>query len=998
MHWANWVAVRQIKKHFTIYSQQMKSIFTILLSISFNAVLTIHAQPMASGKITGTVVDSLTRKPVEFANIALAKADAATPIDGTVCDEKGKFTITKVQAGAYKVIITFIGFQSRTISIQIREDQDEVALGTIILSPSQQVLKEILVEGQKAIIEERVDRTVYNAENDATTKGGDATDVLKRVPMLSVDLDGNVTLRGNQNILVLINNKPSTIMAGSIPDALKQIPADQIKSVEVITSPSAKYDAEGSAGIINIITKKNTLHGVTLNVDAGAGLRGSNLGLNGNYRKGKMGFSLGGFGRASYNVNGNFENQQSTLDTITSDRTLNLQRADTRNSGLFGHYNLGWDYDIDKKNFLAASVRFGLRNQNNYQDNLTTERYLNDERTSFTEGLIRTKDESNNVDVNFTYTHLYDKPQKELSFQGMYSRNNRDNNFENIQETSSTFPYTKFKNLNDSYNQEVTVQADYVSPINSNQMIEFGAKDIMRKVISDYQSFQAIGEDGAYTSSSDDRFSNNLNYDQNVMAAYASYTYTSKKAISIKAGSRYEYTTITAYSRTDDNIEIPSYGLLVPSINISKKLKNGNTLKASYNKRIQRPSIRFLNPNIQPTNNLNVTIGNPQLDPEYTNNYELSYSTLLKGLMVNVSTFARNTRGAIQSVRGPGEIDGEQKIITTFQNIGMEDAYGTSIFLNINLGKLSLNGGGDVYYLMLDNNIAEKERHASNKGWVASGRMFGSYNLNKGWGFQFFGFYRGRQVQLQGTQGGFYIYSLALRKEFNEKRGSIGFGAENFLQRNMKIKTKLESPLLDQQSVNVMNNVSFKVNISYRIGKMSMEAPRRRRSINNDDMKDGGGDNMNMSDGSTQQRGGGQIAVGGMPRNQVTTGQRNQNEMQNTSGTSMVRKDTTASTIYEATGTWTYTIDSPQGGAGKIDLKNENGVYTGTIINDRMKEETALTNIRVAGNDVSFSYPVNFGGNSAVVEVHYKVINNDIQGTLNIGAVRSFKLTGKRSN
>ena len=178
--------------------------------------------------------------------------------------------------------------------------------------------------------------------------------------MLSVDIDGNVSLRGNQNIRVLINNKPSTITASSVADALKQIPADQIKTVEVITSPSAKYDAEGSAGIINIITKKTTMQGFTLNVDGNAGLRGSNLGLNGNLRTGKMGFSLGGFGRSNYNVTGSYLNNQIVTNRddqgnlVSSIRTQ--QEATTRNNGLFGNYNFGWDYDINKNNSLVAAV------------------------------------------------------------------------------------------------------------------------------------------------------------------------------------------------------------------------------------------------------------------------------------------------------------------------------------------------------------------------------------------------------------------------------------------------------------------------------------------------------------------------------------------------------------------------------------------------------------------------------------------------------------------
>jgi outer membrane receptor protein involved in Fe transport len=818
-------------------------LFTICLTILAGSALAATDTDKANIKITGTIMDSVTQKPVEFANIALMKADSNTPIDGAVADQEGQFTINKVAPGEnYKVVISFIGFESKTIYVKAEEKKD-IDLGKVIISPTPQVLKEITVEGQKAIIEERVDRTIYNAENDATAKGGDATDVLKRVPMLSVDLDGNVSLRGNQNIMVLINNKPSTIMASSVADALKQIPADQIKTVEVITSPSAKYDAEGSAGIINIITKKNTLEGLTLNIDAGVGLRGSNLGLNGNYRKGKMGFSLGGFGRANYNTRGSFENEQITFNNGVEAR--NLQSADTRNQGMFGNYNLGWDYDIDKKNSLAASVRFGLRNFENFQDDLTTERYIDGTLDANSISNVHNDQQSNNVDANFTYTHYYTKPQREFSVQGLFSRNNNDSDFQNIYEGGSTTGMD-LKNVNESFNQEITVQADYQTPIRETQMLEFGGKNISRKVVSDFQSFVRNSTDGSFEPSGNSQYTNNLNYDQNVTAGYMSYTYSAKSGYSLKAGSRYEYTTINAYTATEDDIRIPSYGVLVPSINASKRLKNGNTFKLSYNRRIQRPSIRFLNPNIQRQNDVIITQGNPELNPEYTNNYEIGYSTLIKGTMLNMTGFVRNTNDGIQSVRDVVELDGVQVNRTTYQNIGQENAYGASLFANINIGKLSLNGGGDVFYATLDNRNPDPIYQAKNEGWVYGGRMFGSYNLDKGWGLQLFSFYRGRQVQLQGSQGGFYMYSIAVRKEFNEKRGSIGIGVENFLQSYIKMETKIATPVLVQNSVNKMYNSSIRLNFSYRIGKMSMDAPRRnRRSINNDDLKDGGGDNMN---------------------------------------------------------------------------------------------------------------------------------------------------------
>ena len=264
-----------------------------------------------NSKITGYIIDSAASVAVEYANISLINKDTKKPVDGTMADEKGKFSLAKIAVGNYKLLISFIGFKSKIIDNIMIEKGKDIDLGIIKMSTLTTMLDGVTVSAEKSLIEEKVDRLVYNAEKDMLAKGGDAADVLKKVPMLSVDLDGNVSLRGTTNIKVLINNKPSTIVASSIADALKMIPADLIKTVEVITSPSAKYDAEGSAGIINIITKKSSIEGLTLNLDSGVGLRASNLGLNGSYRSGKFGMTLGGFGRAFYNK------ANTTLDQTT---------------------------------------------------------------------------------------------------------------------------------------------------------------------------------------------------------------------------------------------------------------------------------------------------------------------------------------------------------------------------------------------------------------------------------------------------------------------------------------------------------------------------------------------------------------------------------------------------------------------------------------------------------------------------------------------------------
>jgi outer membrane receptor protein involved in Fe transport len=966
----------------------MKKLFTLITLLSLSAVLPAQDQsPKGNGKISGTVIDTKSNQPVEFATVALTDASGKT-IDGTIADAKGKFTISKVADGTYSLVISFIGYETITKSdLVIEGKKSDVNVGTIKIGEEATQLGEVVVEAQKDLVEERVDRTIYNAENDATTRGGDATDVLKRVPMLSVDLDGNVSMRGSTNIMVLINNKPSTIMANSVADALKQIPSDQIKTVEVITSPSAKYDAEGSAGIINIITKKNTLEGLTLNIDAGAGYRGSNLGLNGNYRRGKMGFSLGGFGRANYNIEGAFENDQNTIDGTETFQTI--QKANNRSQGLFGNYNLGWDYDINKKNTVTASVRYGLRNNNGFQDNLTSQSFQNGSTIPVSSSLrnVTTVDQSGTVDLNFNYTHLFEKPQQEFSILALYSRNDRNNDFTNsILNFTTEDIISRFKNENQGLNEEFTIQADYQTPLGDNQMLELGAKNIRRKVLSEFAYFTATGSDGEYILQENQNLSNQLNYNQDVLASYISYTYSAKSGYSLKTGARYEYTIINAFTRTEADIEIPDYGVLVPSINASKKLKKG-TLKTSYNRRIQRPSIQFLNPNIQAPNPFQRTIGNPELDPEFTNNFELGYSTFIKGTSLNFTGFLRNSNNAIQSLRN---VAGDT-VVTTYANIGKENAYGMSFFANISIGKLSLNGGGDVYYADLSNNVPDPTQNASNQGWVYSGRLFGSYDLGNRWALQAFSFYRGRRVNLQGFQGGFGIYSLGARREFKSKKGSIGLGLENFLAPSMSIRNETITPTINQSSITVLNNFSFRVNVSYRIGKMSFEQQRRRsRSINNDDMKEGGG-----GDGGGMDNGGGNFGGGAQQRGGAPAAAAVPAVTRAKSDVATAAVDPTA--VVQVDGNWTYSVESPQGAnGGTMKINKEGDAYSGVIISSRNNRETPLKNIKVVGNELSASYEVSFGGNTSEILVKGIVTGDQFVGTMTMGQFGAFPMTGKR--
>ncbi|MGI4835164.1 MAG: TonB-dependent receptor domain-containing protein [Janthinobacterium lividum] len=800
------------------------------------------AHRQAAGRLAGLVVDGATGQPLPYATVAVLTATGAV-VAGAVGGGDGRFELAGVAAGTYTLRVSALGYQDFTRRGVVVAGGEQ-ALGTLALAPAAQQLGEVVVTGPRTLIEEKIDRTVYHAEQDETTRGGDATDVLRRVPLLSVDLDGNVSLRGSQNIKVLIDNKPSTITATSVADGLRQLPADQIARVEVITAPSAKYDAEGAAGIINIVTKGNALRGGQLSADGSGGTRSGTLNLNGGYRTGHMGFALGGFGRAGYNTPGSFSNEQLTTNPATGAQVRTTQAAATRQHQLFGRYTLGWDVDLGQRNALAAALTYGTRNATTYQDGLLTQTLALPTALGTTSARnVQTTDESGTVDASLTYTHLYAQPQRELSALALLSYNNRDYNFTNdiYAATDAAGPGTA-GNDNHSTNQELTIQLDYQTPTLKDQLLELGVKNIRRRVGSDYAYYGQLANAQA---------SNSFAYRQNVAAAYLVYTLPLPLGLVLKPGLRYEYTTIGADFDRGAAVAIPDYGVLAPNVGLLHKFANGNVLKLNYNRRLQRPSLQFLNPNVQAANPLVQTQGNPSLSPEYTSNYELGYGTLLRQANLNFSAFARRTTGSIQSVRTPlGSAEYPGAVLINYQNVGAESAYGGSAFVNLDVGrKFSFSGGLDAYYLVLQNNVPDPRYAARNAGLVVGGRLYGSYALPKGWGLQLFGFYRGQQVQLQGSQSNFAVYSMSLKREFADKRASLGFGAENFFSPRNAVRTDITSPLLVQSSTVVQHITSFKVYFNYRLGQLRAEA-RAHKDVKNDDLKtdeNGGGSQSGSS-------------------------------------------------------------------------------------------------------------------------------------------------------
>ncbi len=804
--------------------------------------------PKGNAKISGYVVDSTLTKAVEYANVAVYNTATDKLVDGTVADDKGKFTLTKLAPGTYKLLVSFLGYNAKPIDNVVLAKGQAKDLGVIRLSASTRTLNEVTVAGTKALVEDKVDRLVYNADVDLAAKGGDATDILKKVPMLSVDLAGNVSLQGSSNVRVLINNKPSSILAGNLADALRQIPADLIKTVEVITSPSAKYDAEGSGGIINIITKKNTLQGLHLDVDGGVGNRTSTLGVNGSFRKGKLGVNLNGNGRGVYNKSGSDLNQTTFLgESIAPVRTS--QHSDGFDKGLFGQYALGLDYDIAKNQSLTGGIRFGVRNLSRDQ-HLATSLLTGNVVKAPLRRDVNSQDLSNSVDMNVDYLHTYpgtgDGPRRELSISTQYSQNHLTNNFDANNLDTLGILSTRQRNLNFNTSQEFILQVDYQTPISQTQQLEFGAKETYRKVNSQYQYLLA-GPVSDYVNDSQ-RPDGSLLYDQNIGAAYLSYTLTTRSKISLKAGMRYEYTGIQAQtggSQTGGSsaggqgpISIPNYGKLVPSINLSKKLNESTTIKLAYNRRIQRPNVQDLNPNFNAANPYNISIGNPYLKPEITDRIEFGYSTYVKKTYLNLTLYTRLNRDDIQSISQRSDtLIGA--VVSRRSNIGKEYNYGTNLFATINITpRWSINTNLDIMYRYISGvtlDVSGLSIPLSNTGVRWGGRFDTQIQFDKGWAIQANLGYRGKDIALQGYRIGFAQYSLGARKSFTNKRGSLGVAAENFLSNGMGFTSVLNSAQFNQDFRQYIYNSSIRLTFSYKIGNLNGAKVKKSKSAGGDE-------------------------------------------------------------------------------------------------------------------------------------------------------------------
>ena len=813
--------------------------------------------PAIKGAISGKVIDSLTNKPLDYATVTLYRTGSKVPITGSLTDEKGGFKLNEVSTGSYKLTVTYIGYPTKTIEPVITTlSKPDNNVGSIIVSAGARSLKEVVVVGQQALIENKIDKLVFNAEKDITSAGGNASDVLRKVPMVSLDVDGNVSLRGSQNVKILINGKPSGAMASNAADILKSMPADQIKNVEVITSPSAKYDAEGSAGIINIVTKKKNVSGVSGSISGGLGTRQNNTNLNLNINKNRL--SLSG----NVGVNSGWPNNTTNSFAFQNSETGASSSTNGNNESnrqfVMGSGTLG--YDINNYNSISSSINLrsgafknsGTSVSSNFTPGLATSNYSS---------ITSNKNAMGNFDWNSDYTHKFKKEGADITLAGQWSHSNADVDY-SADYTNSSFGRDQ-KAINLAKNNEYTLQLDYTLPINKILKLETGTKGIFRNINSTYDFFNP-NSSGVYEFNP--KTSNEYSYNQKVYSGYGVLTAAMKGGFTLQTGMRLENTNIVgkpSNSHVSLNPFKQDYNSFIPNIAISKSLKNGQTVKLSYSKRIQRPSIQFLNPFLNTSELSNHSIGNPELARETAQTLDLNYSAFIKGSVINASVYYRHTNNMIESYITPynftstdnnGNQSTRQVSLTQYANVGDNNSIGSSLFGSVTLAKIvTLRGSVNLFtYNPTIKSEFQNSTNANSNTYVQYNVFLsGGVKLPGGFAAETFMVQNSPRRTFQGQNPSFSIYNIGMKKEILKKKGSIGLTLVQPFSENLIFQSKINSGSIIQSSQFAVPIRSVGLNFTWNFGKMNygQQMPKKKKGINNDDLKQGDGNGQGGSGG-----------------------------------------------------------------------------------------------------------------------------------------------------
>ncbi|MBS1348901.1 MAG: TonB-dependent receptor [Bacteroides sp.] len=807
-------------------------------------------------QIKGVLLDSLTQEGEPYATIKIVKKEApAHALKMLVTDMKGKFQEKVPGTGDFVMTISSIGRNTIVKDFTVKAGEKVVDFGTLYITDASNELGQVEVVAQKPLVKADIDKIEYNVQDDPDSKSNSVLEMLRKVPLVTVDGEDNIKVNGSSSFKVYVNGKPNNMMSNNPTEVLKSMPANSIKHIEVITNPGPKYDAEGVGGILNIVTVGSGLEGYTATFSGNVSNMGAGGGLFGTVKSGKLTVSA----RYNYNYNDRPRsysggNRRTVGDVTEGSSDLDYDGS-SKGYGNFQSGSMEASYEIDTLRLVSMS--FGLwgggNNSKSINNTFATAPGTGDELYRYASD-SRSKSSWYSIDGGVDYQRMF--PVKDRMFTLSYKINTSPQSSDSYSTYNDMHAATDWEDflrrlydLNNDGSQnttEHTFQADYTTPIGKIHTLEAGAKYILRDNSSEDDRYERqIGTTGDYVL--DEEHSSHYKHQNDILAAYMGYGLRVKK-ISGRLGVRYEHTKQEVkylLGRGDDFNK--NFDDVVPSASIGYKLTDMSNLRFGYNMRIYRPGIWYLNPYLNDSNPTNISQGNSHLDSEKSHSFNLSYSNFTQKFNINLSARYSFTNNSIEQVTeqvkdteiaGLQNPTGKEVLYSTYQNIGKSRNASLSGYVNWNATsntRIYANLYGNYTYMEGANGL-------KNDGWNLFAYGGAQQSLPHDWRISLNIYGQTPWIMLQGKGSSFFDYGLSVNKSFLNKRLTLSAFASNFFKKYMSPTSSLEGIGFTQDSWNRYTRQRFGVSVSYRIGELKASVKKAARTISNDDVKSSGGE------------------------------------------------------------------------------------------------------------------------------------------------------------
>ncbi|MGD0339610.1 MAG: outer membrane beta-barrel family protein [Bacteroidota bacterium] len=799
------------------------TLFSILVLFSLNVV----AQNHYMGRITGTVLIESTKKPLEFVNvIVLSKSDSLL-VTGAVTDNRGYYEIVNIPVGEYFIKYSLLGYEERqSKNFAVDTQQREMDFGKTYLKESAVLMGEVTVTTQKMILNTSIDRKVYNVQQDILSKTGSASDLLQNIPSVQVDIDGTVSLRGSENVLILLNGKPSPLMGKNRAEVLQQMPASSIEKIEVITNPSAKFKPDGTSGIINIVMKK----------DAGSGLNGTLSGNAGNHDRYNGNINLN-YNPGTYNIFGSYSIRQDERNSFTTDRRMQYD-----STGRFtGYHNedgsstsrplshivvLGMDYRLDTANSFGFSGNYRYRGFTRTETSAKVTRDVGSVITEDYDRLRYDPEYEKEMGGNAYFQHNFDGEDHKLraEFTASHQPELEDNHYTNVYRFPAAS--TQYDNMridqNENQNQ---LTVDYSNKLTETSTIEAGYAGNFNKRDMDYH--------GEYLDAHQRQFVTDLQktshfiYNETIHALYATYE-SSIGSLGFLGGLRVEQSFIHANLVSRDSIITNDYLKLYPTLHLSYHISPGTELQLNYSRRANRPEGDDLNPFPEYQDPRNVRAGNPRLMPELIHSVEFGFQWQNDNLTIVPSVFYRNRHNGFTRVTTSLN---DTTLLTTQANLASDESAGFDLVVSGNAGNtFSANFSANAFYEQIDaSNLGFSDRKSTTT-W--SGSLNCNLNLASATMIQMNSNYRSSRLTPQGEFKPSFVMNLGVRQDLFDEKLSVVLTVSDILK-TLKREMNLDTPWLNQNTVNNRDTRIIYFGLTYHFGTQAKKSKEKSLQYDN---------------------------------------------------------------------------------------------------------------------------------------------------------------------